>query len=476
MSPRPTGPAGPGALAWPIGQVRDPDAVEYPEEPEAGPQAPEGRRSNRGILGRGASMSFVLQTGGIGLQYLTQVVLARSLGVDGFGTYTYVTSWSRIAASICQLGTTSSCLRLLPEHSVQGRWDLVHGLVRQFRGVAVGLGVLVAVVASATVLAVDGATSSGVALVLALGLIPITALIELQVALIRAFEQIFRAFFPWLVLQPVLLIAAVGAALAAGVDLGVNAAIVLTGGSYLVTVILQIWWLHRSMPAEARAAIPAYATLAWAKLTAPIFGSNVVYLVFQRMDVVMVGLLQSPKDAGIYAVAMRAGTFANIFQTAMAANLAPRISRLYWSDRRSEVEPMVLMSIRWTFLPTLALTVFLCVFAKPILAVFGPGFSSGSTVLILIALGQLVSVSSGPVGWLMNMTGHQNITAVVFTATAVATVVAYFVLIPWIGIIGAAIANGGAVMVRNVVLNYLARRRLGYRLSVLRSLRPLQLD
>jgi len=406
------------------------------------------------------------------LQYATQVVLARVLGVAEFGTYTYVTTWSRIAASICQLGGTSSCLRLLPEHTVAARWDLVNGLVRRFRQIALVLGVLVAVVGSGLILVVSGTSSGSVALVLALGLVPVTALIELQVALTRAFEQIFRAFFPWLVLQPVLLIAVVGAALLVGVDLDVNEAVLLTGWSYLVTVILQVWWLSRSIPRQAKAVAPNYATRAWAKLTAPIFGSNVVYLVFQRMDVVMVGLLRSPRDAGIYAVAMRAGTFANIFQTAMAATLAPRISRLYWSDRRPEVEQMVLMSIRWTFLPTLALTAILCGLAKPILAVFGSGFSSGSTVLILIALGQLVSVSSGPVGWLMNMTGHQNVTAVVFSLTAAVTVVGYFALIPWLGIAGAAIANGGAVALRNVTLNWLARRRLGYRLSVLRSLRP----
>jgi len=424
------------------------------------------------VLGRGASTSFVLQTSGIALQYATQVVLARVLGVAEFGTYTYVTTWSRIAASICQLGGTSSCLRLLPEHTVAARWDLVNGLVRRFRQIALVLGVLVAVGGSGLILVVSGTSSGSVALVLALGLVPVTALIELQVALTRAFEQIFRAFFPWLVLQPVLLIAVVGAALLVGVDLDVNEAVLLTGWSYLVTVILQVWWLSRSIPRQAAAAEPSYATRAWAKVTGPIFGSNVVYLVFQRMDVVMVGLLRSPRDAGIYAVAMRAGTFANIFQTAMAATLAPRISRLYWSDRRPEVEQMVLMSIRWTFLPTLALTAILCGLAKPILAVFGSGFSSGSTVLILIALGQLVSVSSGPVGWLMNMTGHQNVTAVVFSLTAAVTVVGYFALIPWLGIAGAAIANGGAVALRNVTLNRLARRRLGYRLSVLRSLRP----
>ncbi|MBA3268704.1 MAG: oligosaccharide flippase family protein [Acidimicrobiia bacterium] len=459
-------PIDPGDPAGAIGQVRDADAAEFPGQPPSG-----GARSNRGVLGRGASTSFVLQTSGIALQYATQVVLARTLGVGAFGTYTYALTWSRMAAGVCQLGGTSSSLRLIPQHTVEERWDLVAGLVRRFRQVALGLGVLITATASAIILAVDGTSTEAVALVLALGLVPVTALIELQVALTRALESVFRAYFPWLVLQPALLIATVGVFLTLGSDLDVESAVLLTGGSYLFTMVLQAWWLHRLQPPQVRSASPTYATREWLKLTLPIFGSNVVYLVFQRLDVVMVGLLRSPLDAGVYAVAMRAGTFANIFQTAMAATLAPRISRLFWSDRRSEVEHMVLMSIRWTFLPTLALTAALCGLADPILDVFGPGFSRGETVLILTALAQLVSVSSGPVGWLMNMTGHQNITAVVFSLTAVVTVAGYFALIPWLGIAGAAVANGGAVVARNLALNVLARRRLGYKLSVLRSLR-----
>jgi O-antigen/teichoic acid export membrane protein len=72
----------------------------------------------------------------------------------------------------------------------------------------------------------------------------------------------------------------------------------------------------------------------------------------------------------------------------------------------------------------------------------------------------------------MNLTGQQHVTATVFAATAAVTMLGYVLLIPWLGMVGAAVANGGAVMVRNVVLNHLARRRLGIRVSLIRSLRP----
>jgi O-antigen/teichoic acid export membrane protein len=422
------------------------------------------------FLRRGASTAFVLQASANALQYLVQLVMARVLGVDAFGTYTYAITWTRVAGDVCDLGTTSSSLRLLPEYTVQERWPLSAGVLLRSRQVAMIVGGLVALVASVVLLAVTGMSESTRVLILALILVPVVTLIELQTSLIRAFERVFKAFFPWLAFQPLVLIAGLGAAYAAGVDLDARGAMTLTAVSFAVTVALQFWWLAQAVPAMAKVARPAYAYREWAKISLPIFGSNVVSSVFSRFDIVMVGLLMSPTQAGIYAVAMRAGMLAALLQTAICANLAPRMSKLYWADRHAELEELVQTALRWVFIPSVIVTAGLVVIAGPALRIFGKPFAGGTSVLVIIAVCQLVGVSAGPVGWLLNMTGHQNVTATVFAVTAGVTMVAYFVLIPWLGLTGAALANGGAVVARSLVLNQLARRRLGFRISVVRSL------
>ena len=462
--------------APPLGAPRDEVPISPKRPRTSASQGPvsEGEEAGslRRLLGRGASTSFVLQSAGNVLQYVTQALLTRTLSVTDFGVYTYALNWSRIGGSSAHLGGASSTLRFVPEYSVKGEWALVRGVVKRSRQVAVLVGLVATVIASILVLTLGSRSRESVALVLALSLVPVAALIEVQVALTRAFKRIFRAFFPWLVLQPILLIAGVLAAELADRRLTLNSALAVTAFSYAATIVVQGLWLRTSQPPQVRSAPPSYKMRSWAAVSLPIFGSNVVYLVFSRMDIVMVGLLMSPRSAGIYAVAMRVGSTTSILQTAMNSTVAPRISQLYWSEREGELRRLVLTAIRFTFVPSLLLTVVLCVFAVPVLHIFGPAYASGRTVLIVIALGQLVSVSSGPVGWLMNLTGHQNVTAVVFATTAAVTMVGYFVLIPTLGLIGAGLANGGAVAVRNIALNYVARRRLGYRISVIRSMRP----
>jgi O-antigen/teichoic acid export membrane protein len=429
------------------------------------------RRDDHGrFLRRGASTAFLLQSSANVLQYLAQLVMARVLGVDDFGTYTYAITWSRIAGDVCDLGATSSSLRLLPEYTVQERWSLSAGVLQRSRQVALAVGGLVALVASVAVLAVTGWSPTTRVLIPALVLVPVVTLIELQTSLIRAFERVFRAFFPWLVFQPLVLIAGFAAAYAAGAHIDAVGAVALTAVSFGLTVLLQVRWLAQAVPPPAKATRPAFAHREWARVSLPIFGSNLVQSVFSRVDIVMVGILISSREAGIYSVAMRAGMLAGLLQSAICANLAPRMSALFWADRHEELDGLVLTAVRWVFLPTVVLTAGLVVFAGPALRIFGKPFGAGSTVLVIIAVCQLVGVGAGPVGWLLNMTGHQNETAVVFGLTAVVTVVAYLVLIPWLGLTGAALANGGAVVVRNLALNQVARRRLGLRISVLRAL------
>ena len=431
----------------------------------------EPKQSTRQILGRGASTSFVLQCAGTALQYVTNVVFARAMGVEDFGVFTYVTNWARIGGSLSHLGAASSGLRFVAEHNANEDWPHVHGVIRASRLLPIVLGSVAAAVGSAGVLITQGRTASSVAMVLALWLIPVASLIEVQQTLVRAYKLIFRAFFPWLVFQPILAIALAIGVVVFGLDISATGAVAITFASYAACVVLQAWWLHGAMPARVRQAKPEYALKSWSTITAPIFVSNVVFIVFSRMDVVMVGILVGPKEAGIYAVAMRAGNLAQIGQTAMTATVAPRMSELYWSHREDDLQHLVLTAVRWVFIPSLGLAILMSVLAGPILGIFGHAFVAGRWVLIWIAIGQLVSVSSGPVGWLMNLTGRQNQTAVVFGATAALTMVGYFVLIPPLGMVGAAIANSAAIAIRNVALSWVARRSLGYNVTVVQSLR-----
>ena len=99
---------------------------------------------------------------------------------------------------------------------------------------------------------------------------------------------------------------------------------------------------------------------------------------------------------------------------------------------------------------------------KPIMAVvFGADFARGAIALAILSAAQLINAFTGPANPLLDMTGHQDDTLKVMIAGVLATVAPNALLIPRWDIAGATIATEISLILWNVLLVILVRRRLG---------------
>jgi O-antigen/teichoic acid export membrane protein len=110
-------------------------------------------------------------------------------------------------------------------------------------------------------------------------------------------------------------------------------------------------------------------------------------------------------------------------------------------------------------------------FARPLLAFFGPDFTAAQTSLQILALGHLVAAATGPVGYLLNLTGFQDFSARILGVSAVANILLNGLLIPIFGMEGAAFATAATVTGSNVALYILSVRKLGVHASILAVLK-----
>ncbi len=141
---------------------------------------------------------------------------------------------------------------------------------------------------------------------------------------------------------------------------------------------------------------------------------------------------------------------------------------LHARERQGELQTLVTDITRWTFWPSLAVALILVAFGPTILRLFGPGFEQGSTVLAILTLGQLVNAFTGPVAMLLNMTGHQNVTARVLGINAILGAGLGLALTQIWGIIGTAVAFSAAIVLWNAWLWGLVVRKLEIYPSLLR--------
>src|SRR5258707_4664368 len=145
----------------------------------------------------------------------------------------------------------------------------------------------------------------------------------------------------------------------------------------------------------------------------------------------------------------------------MSATTAHRFAEYHASGDRARLSAYVAHAIKWTFWPSLAATILLLAFGRPLLWLFGPQFVVGYDITFVAAIGLVVRSAIGPVERLLNMLGHQRICASAYALSFVMNVVLCVALVPRFGGHGAAAATSISLTFETVLLFWIVRRRLG---------------
>ena len=90
----------------------------------------------------------------------------------------------------------------------------------------------------------------------------------------------------------------------------------------------------------------------------------------------------------------------------LMASAEPAFAELHAKEDRSQLQHLYRATSRWMFALNFPLVLLTILFAKPLLAIFGESFISGSLALILLSLTTLVTVSTGLAGTVIEMAGY----------------------------------------------------------------------
>jgi O-antigen/teichoic acid export membrane protein len=103
---------------------------------------------------------------------------------------------------------------------------------------------------------------------------------------------------------------------------------------------------------------------------------------------------------------------------------------------------------------------------QPILSLFGPGFADGYPLIWIMMTGLLARAAVGPAERLLNMIGQQAICAAIYGTAFAVNLALCLLLIPHLGLHGAAIATASAVLTESTLLFVVSKRRLGLHVFV----------
>lgn len=421
----------------------------------------------RAQLLRGGAGSLAIKAVHAALAFALAVVLARTLGPEGYGVYSFALAITMLAAIPAQVGVPQLVVRETAKAQANGNYGLMRGLWR-WGNVAVALfsALALAVVVGILWFTDIGGDGARVAtLMIGIALIPVIALANVRGACLRGLRKVVQGQLPESIIRPALLLFLVLVWGTWFVEDELNPQMAM--GFYVLAAVLAFiigaWLLRRSRPAElGERPVPEYHSSAWRKAVIPLAMITGLQLINNYADLIILGIFRTDEEVGIYRAVFQVALLVIFGLQAMNQVLQPHFARLYEQGEMAKLQRLVTTSARAILALALPPVLIFMVFGAELLGwVFGDAFRAGGVALAILAAGQLVNAGMGSVGMLLNMTGHERDTMHGITVAAASNVVLNVILVPPFGMVGAAAASALTLVLWNLLLRNFVNSRLG---------------
>jgi O-antigen/teichoic acid export membrane protein len=437
--------------------------------PEAPRRAPEPGRAERDLrtVARQGSLQFAGSLLNAVLAFVLVVVATRALGRASAGAFLVSIGAFQVLATISVLGADVGLIRSIPRAIATGRGADVRPLLRvALLPVAVvgsALAIAAFVAAPALAEALSGREPAALLepfLRTLAWFVPLAGLTSAALGGTRGLGTVRPSVTIELGAKPAARPLLLGLSVALGLG---SVAIALSYAlPILVGVVVVLAWLGRLADRVGPGQVPpapirSLARPFWA-YAAPRGLHAVVTTTTLWIDVLLLSGLRSPAEAAVYTAATRFLVVGEAALHAVVAVISPQVSRLLAGGDRNGTASMYQTSTWWLMTMTWPLFLAIAVFAPLLLRVFGPGFEQGAVALSILALASLVAMATGPAGAVLLMAGHSMLGLVVGTSSLALNVVLNLVLIPELGMTGAAWAWAVSIVLANLAGAVLLRR------------------
>jgi O-antigen/teichoic acid export membrane protein len=431
----------------------------------------------RGLLtGEHASMrrmagtAFIIRVASAAVVFLSQILMARWMGSFEYGTYVYVWTWLLLIGDLVHLGLPLTAQRHIPEYTQRGAFDLLRGYLIGSRWLTFGLGTTVAILGAALVHMLEGSLDARVVMPLYLACValPFYAFSFMLDGVSRSYDWIALALMPHSLLRPILILALIAGARAAGLPLDATTTMLATAIAVWTTALGQLVVLHRRLARTVAPGARSYDVPGWFATSLPMIAVWGIYTLLTTTDVLVLQQFRPSNEVAHYYAASKTLTLVTFVYFAVAASAAHRFTAYQVAGDRAGLASFAAITIRWIFWPSLAAMLLILALGKPMLWLFGPSFVDAYPVMFVLAIGLLARAAVGPAERLLTMTGHQRICALAYAGALTVNLTGCFVLAKPYGGMGVAAATSAAFVVESALLYLIARRRLGLHVFVWR--------
>jgi O-antigen/teichoic acid export membrane protein len=418
--------------------------------------------SNLATGARGGAIAFILKIASAFFAILNQIVLARILGAGGMGEVLLALSVIFIASQIAKFGMEDAMMRFIPMYIEKKDSKKLKGTIYftlRFCFFA-SVSFIFIVLAFSEFISINIFNSDRLIQLLPIAVIalPLSAVRGVTGGILKGYRDTLKALLPEFVVSPFfrILIFLLLSIRGNNPEFAIYA---FVAGEALAVLLSAIFLLKKIQTIKTNTHSCEYKEVMSVAFTM-IFTSLSIIL-FTQTDLWIIGMYSSTESVGIYGAATKLVNLIILPLGIFSAIIPPLIASLHTSGDLIELTKVVRASSRWILSASMPVILMLIFEGNLILKyVFGTGFTAGYTALLILSAGQIINASTGLVGYLLQMTGGHRVLMKINIFWGILNVLLNIVLVPRLGIFGAALSTAFSLAMANITAVIAVRRRL----------------
>ncbi|RYY90755.1 MAG: hypothetical protein EOO15_01305 [Chitinophagaceae bacterium] len=350
-------------------------------------------------LTSGAALSAIGLTCTLSLNF----VMARSGGADQLGNYAECLAWHIVLATIGTFGSDRLAIRELSRqvHAKHIAQILLH-LYR--RSMLASLPLILCGVIGWVIHVFQANEKGSVLLAISCGTAPLTSTLILLIGAMHGLNRSSAAQFHEQVIRPLITL---GAAALWTLWAPTSAASIF--GIYLAATLIAVTSAYLTLAKHLSQKIPeSVEKLSTEQLRQISSPANTLTLAVaanvltSRADILLLGLMASPSTLGLYHLAARIAALSNTLQSILSSVIASKASSLLHDRNLNKLQSTIGKAVAAACTLSVPWFILLATFASNILLMFGPEYTSASSILYILLIGSMINIATGPAGMLLS--------------------------------------------------------------------------
>jgi len=408
---------------------------------------------------------FVLRASAGLAAFIFNIVLARTLGADGAGTFALVYSTLIIVVICARFGIDRSLLKLVASHGSANEWPKVRGAYNSGRlsVLLLSMGLTIGLYFGAVPISAfysDVVPVSTLRLV-SLAIIPV-AMIFLHAEALKGLKRVNLSLLLNGIMIPFLAVCLL---------LTFDALHVVDGAvlAYLIAAFITatsafFLWNYYDRRSRSGDSFEHFSCLKILSASFPLFIVTLALNLQGVIPIFFLGHFSESKEIALFNAAVKTALMIGMILQAVNAHYAPRFAALYYKKETEKLERTARKAVLLPAAVATPILLLLMAFPKQIMGLFGEEFVAAAPLLMIVAAAQFINVATGPVAHLLMMSDHGKAARNTALLGMLVSLAFCFLLIPEYGAFGAAIAHSLGLAIRNLVGVSFVKRYLGIKI------------